>query len=154
MQKVLVFDSDPRALKPLREKLKPFLDQAGLSEKGREEVLVAVGEACTNAIRHSYLGEKGHKIRVTLHDQREKLVLKIRDYGRKIDLSRVKAPELPPKKAGGLGIYFMKTIMDEMEYNTRHRQGNELILTKYKGKGETNEDRVPKRRAGRSDRRS
>ena len=37
-----------------------------------------------------------------------------------------------PKKGGGLGVYFMKAMMDGVEYNTAHRRGNELILTKNK----------------------
>ena len=125
-------ESDPAQLLPLRRKLKPLLKKAGLSEKSREETLVAVGEACTNSIRHAYSGEPGREIRVTVEESRKKLVFKIRDYGRKIDLSKVKTPKLPPRKAGGLGIYLMKRMMDAVEYRAGHRQGNELMLTKYK----------------------
>lgn len=132
MQTVLVVESDPAQLRALRQKLKPLLEKAGLSEKNRQEVLVAVGEGCTNAIRHSYSGEPGHKIRVTVEEKGGELVFKIRDFGRKIDLSKVKTPELPPKRGGGLGVHLMKTMMDGMEYNTGHRRGNELILVKRK----------------------
>lgn len=130
MQTVLVVESDPAQLRGLRQKLRILLEKAGLPEKSRQEALVAVGEGCTNAIRHAYSGEPGHKIRVTVEEKGGRIVFKIRDFGRKIDLSRVKTPELPPRRGGGLGVYLMKTMMDEIEYNTGHRRGNELILVK------------------------
>lgn len=132
MQTVLIVKSDPAELRGLRQKLRILLEKAGLPEKSREEVLVAVGEGCTNAIRHAYSSEPGHKIRVTVEEKGGELLFRIRDYGRKIDLSKVKTPELPPQSGGGLGIHLMKTMMDEMAYNTGHRRGNELILAKRK----------------------
>lgn len=138
---VFVLDSDPAELRPLRDHLKQFLERAGFSEKPRHDILVAVGEACTNAIRHAYDGQRGHKIEVTFQDFKEKVVLKVRDYGRKIDFSHVKtAPQLPPQKPGGLGSYFIKTMMDEVRYDTTHSVGNELILTKFREKGVSREN--------------
>lgn len=140
MQKILTLASESRNLTRLRDELRVFLKQAGFSPEVEEKILVAVGEGCTNAIRHAYQEEANHKIQVTFEDQKEKVIFRIRDYGRKIDLSKVKTPELPPKKGGGLGIYFMKTLMDEVEYNTSHPLGNELILTKYKEKKVSHEN--------------
>ena len=100
-------------------------------------VLVAIGEATTNCIRHAYNGEQGHEVRVTYEDAPDKIVIRIRDFGKKIDADQLeekleKPPELPPTKPYGLGLYFMKTIMDNFEYNTSHPEGNEIILTKFK----------------------
>ena len=131
-KKVFVIDSHARNLKPLREKIMRFLRKSGVAQKVRHDILCAVGEACTNSIRHSYLGEPGRKIRVTAVDGEKNLLFKVRDYGRKIDLRKVKPPRLPRVRPGGLGIYFMKTMMDKLAYNTRHSRGNELIMVKYK----------------------
>lgn len=131
-QKVFIIGSDPKHLKPLRETIAALLPATGLPEKTQEAMLVALGEACTNSMRHAYGGKSTKKIRVTFQNLKDKVVLKIRDYGRKIDLAKVKAPQLPPQSPGGLGIYFMKTMMDELKYNTRHLRGNELILIKHK----------------------
>lgn len=120
--------------------MRPFLKKAGFPEEVKEGILVAVCEGCTNAIRHAYQEVTRGKIQVTFQDQKEKITFRIRDYGRKIDLAKVKPPQLPPQKGGGLGIYFMKTIMDKVEYNTSHPRGNELILTKYKEKGAPHEN--------------
>ncbi len=131
-EQVFEIESEPKHLGPLRERLQHFLERTGLPAKTQEEIQVALGEACTNSIRHSYLNQPGRKIQVTAQNQEDKAVFKIRDYGKKIDLEKLQKPELPPTKPGGLGIYFMKTIMDEVEYNTGHTEGNELILVKYK----------------------
>lgn len=134
--KTFSLKSDPKNLQPcLRGNIAPLLDGAGFDEKTRESLLVALGEAITNSIRHSYNCEPGHDIEVTFEDGPGQVTLRVRDYGQPIDLERVKskeAPKLPPDTPGGLGIYFMKTIVDSMEYNTSHSKGNELILIKKK----------------------
>lgn len=130
--KVLKLDSDPCNLQACLKELTPFLQETGLPEKTVQSLLVALGEGVTNASRHSYGCEKGHPIEITLEDTAEKLVVRLRDYGKKINLAGIKEPTLPPVSGGGLGIYFMKTIMDDLQYNTAHAEGNELIMTKYK----------------------
>ena len=132
--KTIKLDSDPCHLQGCLKDATPFLEKTGLPEKTVQSLLVALGEAVTNATRHSYGCEKGRPIEITLEDSPEKLVIRIRDYGKKIDLKSVKEPTLPPVTTGGLGIYFMKTIADELQYNTAHSEGNELIMTKYKRK--------------------
>ena len=131
-RKTLIVKSESKYLKPLRTQLTRYLKQLGVSEQDRSVFLIAAVEACTNSIRHAYQEESGHSIRVTVQDFKRKIVLRIRDYGRKINLSKVKTPKLPPTKPHGLGIYFLKTMMDELTYNTRHRRGNELVLAKHK----------------------
>ena len=131
-QHVFEIDSDPKALKPLRDEISELLKKKGFETCAAENILVALCEACTNATRHSYGEEPGHTIRVTLEDYPNKIILKVRDYGKKIELDKVREPKLPPDCAGGLGIHFMKTMMDEFQYNTTHRDGNELVMAKFK----------------------
>lgn len=133
-EKTLVIGSESSHLKEIRDQVNRFLIDTGFSDKIREDVLVAIGEACANSMRHAYSSEPGHEIRVTLMDEPDKVIFKVRDYGKKIDLSKLKAPTLPPEKPHGLGVYFMQTIMDSLQYNTQHSEGNEIILTKYKEK--------------------
>lgn len=130
-----IIQSKSEELKPIREKLRRFLEAAGFKEKTLESLLVALGEAVTNCIRHSYKNEAGHEIHVAAEETADKVIFKIRDFGEKINLAGLKQPTLPPQQSGGLGVYFMQTIMDEMQYNTAHTQGNELILAKYKKEG-------------------
>lgn len=125
-------ESVSEQLKPLRDKLRALLGQAGFCEKTSESILVALCEGVTNAIRHSYQGQPGKKIIISYEELSDKVTLRIRDFGLKFDPKKVPEPTIPPVKGGGLGVYFMKTIMDELEYNTAHAEGNELILSKKK----------------------
>ena len=139
IQKTFVIKSESKYLKPVRDKLTLLLKKAKLSPKARAAFLLAVSEACTNSMRHAYQGKKSGKIRITFHHEKKKTVLKIRDYGWKIDFSKVKMPKLPPEEPHGLGIYLMKTMMDKVQYNASHRSGNEVVLIKYQ-EGDAHED--------------
>lgn len=134
-RKTFTIQSDSCELEKLRSEIGALLTVAGFGQKDRESVLVALCEAVTNSIRHSYHGKPGQPVEITFEEAADKIILRVRDYGEKVDLEQIKAksnPELPPVNPGGLGLYFMKTIMDGMEYNTAHSQGNELILIKNK----------------------
>lgn len=131
-RKTFVYTSTSKSLGRLRSRIQGILKGQKFSPKDRDLILVALTEAFANAIRHSYQGKPGRKIRVTVEDRPQKMVFRVRDYGQKINLDRIRNPELPPQKGGGLGVYFMKAMMDGVEYNTAHRRGNELILTKNK----------------------
>ena len=135
MKKTFKIESVTSNLRQIREDIRPLLEDSGFTAKTLESILVAVGEACTNAIRHAYLGQAGNFVEVSYEDLSNRIVISIRDLGKKIDLQSVPQPKLPPERPGGLGIHFMKTIMDQVEYNTAHAQGNELILTKFKKEG-------------------
>ena len=121
--------SDPQSLSPIRERVRKFLKKSDFSPEEQDKIIVAVGEACMNSVMHA---PSDKPIEVFLEDQKAQFLIKIRDYGAKIDLANVRAPQIPPEKPRGLGIYFMKTIMDKVEYNTSHLVGNELVLIKYK----------------------
>ncbi|MBN1688073.1 MAG: ATP-binding protein [Candidatus Omnitrophica bacterium] len=140
VQEQFEIKSDPKELQGLREKVSRLIHQLEFSEKAANDILVALGEGCTNATRHSYEGKLDQPIHIRIEGDSKKIKISIRDFGRKIDLSKIKTPKLPPDKPGGLGIYFMQTMMDQIEYNTKHPEGNELILTKYNEQGESREN--------------
>ncbi|MDP3919501.1 MAG: ATP-binding protein [Candidatus Omnitrophota bacterium] len=125
--------SNSEALGPFRESLRDRLSQSGLDEKGSSNVTLAVDEALTNVIRHAYGGREG-KIRVIYEDFADRVEIAICDNGAKFDPTLAKDPELPPKKPGGLGCYFIKTLMDKVEYRYDKSGGNQLYLTKLKGR--------------------
>src|SRR3990167_4403198 len=109
-RKVFEITSESENLRKLRGDLKVFLQKKGLSKKVQANCLLAVSEGCTNSLRHAYGGIAGHKIKVVVIDDQKRIEFRIRDYGKKINLKRVRPPELPPKKPNGLGIFFLKTI--------------------------------------------
>ncbi len=122
------FVSDPRWLRPVRLLVEEFTEQAGFSAQTQREVELAVGEALANVMRHSYGGDTTRPIdlRCVLRDGA--FEVEVRDDGEPFDVA-----DLPPPpdelRAGGRGVYLMRTIMDTVEY-LREDNRNLLRMTK------------------------
>jgi anti-sigma regulatory factor (Ser/Thr protein kinase) len=91
---------------------------------------LAVDEACTNIIRHAYDGDHDQRIEVQIRMHPNRIEVKLRDYGRKPDPAKIKPRELHDIRPGGLGVHFIRTIMDEVVYDHSHEVGTELRMTK------------------------
>jgi len=93
----------------------------------------AVDEASTNVAKHAY-GGKGGFFQISCALRGNDIVITIRDRGNKFDPNSVPLPEvvsrLEDRKVGGLGIYMMKKMMDEVDYSFNEREGNRLELIK------------------------
>jgi len=96
-------------------------------------VELAVDEAVTNVIKHAYAGSKG-QIHLTCTREGDTFVITIQDKGKPFDPRSVPPPDLEAdvdgRRIGGLGIYFMKKIMDEVSYRFDPAEGNVLTLKK------------------------
>lgn len=117
---------------PFRDSLKDLLQASGLDEKGIGEVLLAIQEVVTNVIRHAYGEGTLGKIEVTFDDQSDKIVMSVKDYGKKFDCTQMPDPELPKETPGGLGIYLVKQVLDSVKYDKDFQEGNLLHLVKLK----------------------
>ncbi len=109
--------------------------EAGLSESESSHCQLAVDEACTNVIEHGYGGEDRGEIAVTCETSRGELIITIRDQARRFDPGDVPEPklnaDLDDMRIGGLGLYFMRQVMDAVEFSYDH-DGNKLVLVKHK----------------------
>ncbi len=109
---------------------------AGLDEDDIYSVRVAVEEACSNIIEHAYGGEGNGDILCTVCPNENGLTITLLDHGRPFDPRCVPPPnlhaDLKHRKEGGLGLYFMQALMDEVDYQSSPNNGNQLILVKRK----------------------
>ncbi|MCW4000759.1 MAG: ATP-binding protein [Candidatus Bathyarchaeota archaeon] len=96
-------------------------------------VQLSVDEACTNIIEHAYSSMEG-KIVVGCMLTDSKFIVEISDWGGPFDPTTLPEPDvesgLSERKAGGLGIFFMKKFMDEVSY-LRRDDKNLLTIAKY-----------------------
>jgi anti-sigma regulatory factor (Ser/Thr protein kinase) len=76
----LVLPAQPRVLKNIRHSLRRWLSGVGASPYVIDDVLIAVGEACTNVVDHAYRTERG-TVHVHLGLQGPDLVATIADTG-------------------------------------------------------------------------
>ncbi len=133
MEKRFELTASSEVLSPFRKELRHILNQAGWEKKSAEEILLAVDEALTNIIRHAYQGKSG-KMAVTVGTSDDKIEIVLEDWGKKFDPTQVPSPELPRHKPGGLGVHFIRTIMDQMIYDDQDPEGNRLRLIKHRTK--------------------
>jgi serine/threonine-protein kinase RsbW len=108
--------------------------QAGLDEKACYEVQMAVDEACSNIIEHAYGGESEGEIQLNCQVQAEGLQVTIFDQGAPFEPEQMpeldtKAP-LEERSRRGMGLFFIRKLMDRVEYNFNTAKGNQLILFK------------------------
>lgn len=112
---------------------------AELAELGEKEVAhcqLAVDEACTNVIEHGYGGENLGNIEVRCEVVPGVLTITIHDSARPFDPAHAPTPNVAPTnlddlRIGGLGLHFMRQVMDEVQFSYENG-GNTLKLVKQK----------------------
>jgi len=94
-----------------------------------DDIKVAVGEACNNAVLHGKSEEEIYEIAFKLSD--EKIHIEVKDNGIGFDEEKYEEPDLDNLKGNGLGIYIMKSLMDEVDIIANDKEGTTLKLVKY-----------------------
>jgi len=111
-------------------------EAAGLDARAVYTVQWAVDEACSNIIEHAYGGEGRGNIECTYRINDDELTVVLRDYGRPFDPTSVPKPDLhaslEDRNSGGLGLYFMCQLMDEVHFEFTPDAGNVLTMVKRK----------------------
>lgn len=123
--------SSPKFLRVVRAILSEITHEAGFDEKTGKDIILAVDEACTNVIKHSYHEDDGRKIIISFSMHPDRLTVEIRDFGEKVDPKRIQHRKLEEVKPGGLGVLFIKSSMDEVDFDTSMKHGTRLTLVKY-----------------------
>ena len=111
--------------------------EAGLSDDDVFHVEMAVDEACSNIIEHAYAKASGDIELICRVEEPGDFRIVIHDHGEPFDPDSVPQPNLnsSPKldvvQEGGLGLYFMRKLMDDVRFKFTPGQGNELIMLKH-----------------------
>ena len=122
--------SDPRYLPMVRAIAQQGASLAGFEDEDCHNIVLAVTEALTNVIRHAYQGDSDRRIDLVLQADKAGFRLDIIDYGEFIDPALIASRPLDEIRPGGLGVYLMKTTMDEVEYIKNTHGGTTLTLVK------------------------
>lgn len=112
-------------------------EQASFSRDEVYAIQTAVDEACSNIIDHAYKGENKGKIKIEINEISDGLRIIIQDNGEPFDPEQVPEPDITSpleiRKERGLGIFFMRQLMDKVVFDFSPSEGNTLTLVKYKG---------------------
>lgn len=130
----LMVPGKPEYVGAVRLAVSSLANNAGFDIEAIEDIKVAVSEACTNIVRHGNVELKeGEHIEysVTCQICDDRLSISVEDNGAGYDTSDYKEPELPSEEAGGLGIFIIRALMDEVEVKSEIGIGTHIKMTKY-----------------------
>lgn len=123
--------SDPRLLVIVRAMIGQLCELLDCSAAEQREVVLAVDEACSNIIKHTYHGDCSRTIDILCNGDKDKLEIILQDCGPPIDFARIAPRNLSEVRPGGLGTHFIRSIMDEVVYEHRESCGNALRMVKH-----------------------
>ncbi len=79
-------------------------------------VLSAVGEAYNNIVLHGYAGRKPGSVQMKFQNCSRHVRVEIRDTGASFDPNQAPDPDLEALPESGLGIFLMRSMVDEVSY--------------------------------------
>lgn len=134
-EKELVVKSTTDNLALIRDFTKSAAQKCGFTEETIDKIALAVDEACTNVIKHAYKYSPEGDIIVNIKINQNKMTVSITDHGSNFDPALVPEPDVKKyyrqHKIGGLGIYLMRKLMDEVNFSSVSGNKNQVVLIKY-----------------------
>ncbi len=123
------FKNNLSNLDQLRQHCEEVGNSAGLPKKSIFQMNLALDELFTNIISYGFKDDTEHLIKIKIVVEDGELKIRIEDDGIPFNPMDTEAPDLKCSiedcKIGGLGIFFIKKMMDEICYE---RDGNLNIL--------------------------
>ena len=130
--KKMEFDANTENLKLIRDGFRALFSEYQIAKHTSDEMVIALNEACMNIIQHAYKGQIG-KIEIDIKKNANQWRFELIDFAPLVDINAIKAKDLAEVRPGGLGVNFLKKIMDSVVYENiqnSQQQGNKLTLTK------------------------
>jgi len=131
---VLELRSEPRLLRSVRGMVRSYVASYGFDTDRQDEVVLAVDEACANALRHAYGGRDGEWVRMRLSADEDWVEIELEDEGTPCpkEKTRPKVPSGPPDldslTPGGLGIGLIYEVFDDVAFCPGEDRGNRLTM--------------------------
>ena len=124
-------------LDEIREFVGAIAREGGFSDKDVYNIQLATDEAASNIIEHAYEGVKDGILELSCGMEGDAIKIILVDHGEPYDPDSIPMPDLKAdlseRKIGGLGIFLMRKLMDEVHYES-HPEKNSNILTMIKRK--------------------
>ncbi|MDR9418383.1 ATP-binding protein [Gracilimonas sp.] len=129
----LSVDASTEHLAEVRDFVAAHAEDIGLSDKVISDIRLAVDEAYTNIIKHAYKNTPSEKVDIEIGSDATQLWISLMDRGESFDPSTYSEPDLmkriKQKKRGGMGVYLIRKVMDQVQYNRKGKK-NEIRMVK------------------------
>ena len=131
--KHFVVENQIEELSALAEKIDDLAEKWELSQALAMNINLVIEEALSNIIFYAFADTDKHKIEISISLENSSLSIKITDDGIPFNPLLQQQPDInlpaEDRPVGGLGIFLISQIMDEMHY-ARQKNQNILILNK------------------------
>ena len=125
----------PDCLPQAREVARTAGRKAGFDDETVENLALAVNEAVMNVIQHGYHFASGQTVRLEISLDDAALAFDLLDHAPPVRPEAVQSRPLDEIRPGGLGVHFIRSIMDEMTFIAPPPGfGNCLHMVKYRKK--------------------
>lgn len=111
-----IFPASTGVLSGVRSALRDACRQAACSEECSDQIVLAINEACMNIIQHGYRFADGQQFTLRLALDGDMLVADLLDNGLPASDVDLRPRELDELRPGGLGVRFMRELMDGVRY--------------------------------------
>jgi len=132
--KELIVKSRTNNLSKIRDFVFSSASEAKIPSDVIDDIILAVDEACTNIIKHAYKSFPDGEISISIDFSENKFKIIIKDFGIPFDPESIPDPDLKKyyrqHRVGGLGMYLMKSLMDEVKYISVPGKYNQVLLSK------------------------
>lgn len=123
------------------EKVQSFIDGLSNAWLLDQEVVfkmnLVLEEYITNLINYGYHDTEEHQIIIEFSKENDKIKMMISDDAGPFDLTETPENQeinkpIEERRIGGLGIHFIKTLADEIDYQTNEGENRLIIVLKLK----------------------
>lgn len=118
----------------LAEKIEKLADEWEWNINLTMNINLVLEEALSNIVFYGFQDNGNHEIKLSISQDDRKLKIRITDKGIPFDPTTHHQPDIAlpaeDRPIGGLGIFLIRKIMDEVKY-AREKDQNKLTLTKH-----------------------
>ena len=131
----IILKNDRAEIPRLAQIVADFCKRNGLDPAIEADLNLALEEIVINVIKHGYADQEEHDIAVTFWLEPDVLTVCVEDDG--VPFNPLDAPPaevsspLERRRAGGLGVYLVRNLMDEFEYQ-RTGTMNVFVMKKHR----------------------
>lgn len=131
-----IVPSRTEALHQIREQVEAEARSFGFDDDTAFRLALAVDEACTNIIKHSYSGDPTCSFDFEILTADDSFVIVLTDQGKgftpSASLSVDMQHYIDQRRVGGLGLHIINLVMDDISYATTANHLNRLQMIKYR----------------------
>lgn len=109
-----------------RRAIAGYFDDAGLPERLRDDLVLAIGEACTNVVQHAFPDGEG-TFRLVLDLRPEEIVVEVSDAGVGFEPFEQTIAPRGRLAVSGRGIEIMRRLVGAVEVESPTRDGGTRI---------------------------